>query len=97
MKKTAAAAPAEKPAPASKTSETVHEFVLHRRAGDGSVPVMSDSDLDVVKATKINEITAAQREGRPRPDLFIVDRKVTYPLKNGKRQAEGSTCDESEV
>jgi hypothetical protein len=84
-------------APAAKTSETVHEFVLYRRSGDERAPVMSDHDLDVVKAAKIDEINAASREGRPRPALFITDRKCTYPLRNGKRQADGSTCDESEV
>ena len=92
-----AAPAAAKPAPAAKTSETVHEYVLHRRAGDDSVPVMSHPDLDVVRAAKINEIGAASREGRPSPDLFIVDRKCTYPLRNGKHQADGSTCAESEV
>jgi len=84
-------------APAAPKSETVHEYVLHRRDGDDSVPLMSDQDLDVAKAAKIEAIRDAAKNGRARPDLFIVDRKCVYPLRNGKRQAQGSTCDESEV
>jgi hypothetical protein len=88
--KTAAVAAASK-------SETVHEFVLYRRVGDDSVPIMSDPDLDLVKAAKINAVNEDVRAGRARPDLYITDRECTYPLRNGKRQAEGSICDESEV
>lgn len=82
---------------AAVKAAVVHEFVLYRRAGDDRVALLSDPDLDVVKQARVNAIAGAIGAGQARPELFIEDRKCTYPLKNGKRQAEGSTCEESEV
>lgn len=86
------------PVAAKAKSETVSEFVLFRRAGDDRVPLMSDHELEVVKQARVNAIATALRDGQARPDLFIIERACTYPLsESGKRLAEGSTCNESEV
>lgn len=82
---------------AKAASETVVEFVLHRREGGDKLPVMSDHDLDVVKMAKTNTIAQALAHGQARPDLVITQRTCTYPVRGGKRQAEGSTCDEKEL
>lgn len=94
MKATAAA-----PAKATRTTDTVVEYVLrHHRSEEDTHPLLSDPDLDVVKHAKIDAVRQAQREGRARPELSILKRTCTYPLgRGGQRMAEGSTCDESEV
>ncbi len=94
-----AAKPAAAPAaPAKPKSETVSEFVLFRRSGDDRIPLMSDSELDIVRQARVNAIAGALSSGQARPGLFVVERKCTYPLAgNGKRQGEGSTCEETEL
>lgn len=98
-KKSAAAAIADTAdKPAKKTQEVKHEFVLYRRVGDDRVPVMSHGDLDVVKHMKVRTVADAFASGQAVPDLFITDRKCTYPLgASGQLLAQGSTEEETEV
>lgn len=83
---------------AAKKTDTVTEFVLKQRKGDTLVPLFSDQDEDVVRAQKTRVIVEAQQGGQPRPDLVIIKRVCTYPLgAEGKRLAEGSTAEETEL
>lgn len=86
-------------APAKKTTDTVIEYVLRNHLAEDDIrPVMSDHDLEVVKHARIQGIHDARLAGMARPDLRIGKRTCTYPLSSqGKRLADGSTCDEEEV
>ncbi len=78
--------------------DQVVEYALYEGAGDDRQGRFSDADLDVVKHRRTELKLEALKAGRSIPAFSITERVVTYPLDgNGKRQALGSTCVETEL
>ncbi len=76
------------------------EFVLYEGAADNAErrAVFSDEDRGVVELHRAALIREAFLAGKARPVFSITERRCTWPLDSkGRRQANGSTCEEVEA